>query len=486
MGSAMIDPALLAGLSPEERHALAAEVRAELARNNLADYSPYPKQRKFHRLGATKRERLLRAGNQQGKSLCLGAEMAMHLTGRYPSWWQGRRWTRPILAWAAGETAEATRDNPQRILLGFPGEEGTGMIPADCLALDTHDMYGLSSGAAGLYDYVRVKHVSGGWSMLRYKNYAQGRKKWQGPPVDFVWFDEEPDEDIYDEGLARTIATGGVAAMSFTPLQGMSSVVRRFLMEKSEERAEVCMTIYDAEHIDPDERDAIIRSFPAHERKARALGTPTLGSGRIYPVDEAAITVEPFKIPDLWPRLGGMDFGWDHPFAAVSVAHDLDTDCIYVHAGYRKSRAVPAIHASALRPWGEMLPWAWPQDGFQTEKGTGIQLAEQYRDQGLQMLHEHAQFLDTGDDTRISRTSVEAGLSEILTRMEDGRFKVFSSLHDWLEEFRLYHRKDGKIVKLGDDLMDATRYAVMMIRHAQRLTKRQSSVLDRPPPDWRA
>jgi hypothetical protein len=54
----------------------------------------------------------------------------------------------------------------------------------------------------------------------------------------------------------------------------------------------------------------------------------------------------------------------------------------------------------------------------------------------------------------------------MLDRMQTGRFKVFDHLNDWFEEFRMYHRKDGKIVKLGDDLMSATRYADMMKRHA--------------------
>jgi hypothetical protein len=61
---------------------------------------------------------------------------------------------------------------------------------------------------------------------------------------------------------------------------------------------------------------------------------------------------------------------------------------------------------------------------------------------------------------------VEAGIAELLTRMESGRFKVFAHLADWFEEFRLYHRKDGLIVKSNDDLMAATRYAMMMRRHA--------------------
>ena len=55
---------------------------------------------------------------------------------------------------------------------------------------------------------------------------------------------------------------------------------------------------------------------------------------------------------------------------------------------------------------------------------------------------------------------------EMLDRMHTGRLKVFSHLTEWFEEFRLYHRKDGKVVKEMDDLMSATRYALMMIRFA--------------------
>ena len=119
------------------------------------------------------------------------------------------------------------------------------------------------------------------------------------------------------------------------------------------------------------------------------------------------------------------------------------------------------MHAGAIRAWGKDLPWAWPRDGRrETLEGAGIALAEQYSAQGLNMLHTHAQFQD-------GSVSVEAGLLDILVRMEAGRFKVFSNHLDWFEEFRLFHRKDGKVVKEGDDLMAATRYALMMLRHAR-------------------
>jgi hypothetical protein len=82
-----------------------------------------------------------------------------------------------------------------------------------------------------------------------------------------------------------------------------------------------------------------------------------------------------------------------------------------------------------------------------------------YRKLGLNMISHHASWPDGSN-------SVEPGVTEMLERMQTGRFKVAASLSDWWEEFRMYHRKDGKIVKERDDLMSATRYAIMMIRYA--------------------
>jgi hypothetical protein len=62
--------------------------------------------------------------------------------------------------------------------------------------------------------------------------------------------------------------------------------------------------------------------------------------------------------------------------------------------------------------------------------------------------------------------AVEPGIMDMLTRMQSGRLKVFDHLGDWFAELRMYHRKDGKIVKERDDIMSATRYAVMSLRYA--------------------
>lgn len=220
------------------------------------------------------------------------------------------------------------------------------------------------------------------------------------------------------------------------------------------------MTIEDAAHYTPEQRAAIIASYPAHEREARTKGVPLLGSGRVFPVDEALIKVAPFAIPGHWPVLGALDFGWDHPTAAVRLAWDRDADCLYVTHAYRKKEATPLIHAAALAPWGDTLPWAWPHDGLAHDKGSGEALKDQYEVQGLNMLPEHATFEDGSN-------GVEAGLMAMLDRMQTARLKVFAHLDEWFEEFRLYHRKDGLVVKLADDLMSATRYGLMCLRFAE-------------------
>jgi len=397
------------------------------------------------------------AGNQLGKTLAGSFEVAIHLTGLYPDWWKGRRWNRPTKWWAAGVTGESTRDNPQRLLVGPPqdaGLRGTGAIPKNTLIDCT-----AARGVPDALDSILVRHTSGGTSTLLFKAYEKGREKWQGDTLDGVWFDEEPPIDIYSEGLTRTNATDGIVFMTFTPLLGVSEVVKRFLLDDSPDRNVIRMTIEDADHYSPEKRAQIIASYPEHEREARAMGVPILGSGRIFPVTEDHIKVEPFDIPAHWAQIGGLDFGYDHPFGAIKLAWDRDADCIYVTAEYRERQATPVIHAAALRPWGAWLPWSWPHDGLQHDKGSGEQLAEQYRAQNLNMLSERATFLD-------GTNGVEAGVIEMLDRMKTGRWKVFSTCTGWLEEFRLYHRKDGKIVKLDDDLISASRYGMMMMRHA--------------------
>jgi hypothetical protein len=219
------------------------------------------------------------------------------------------------------------------------------------------------------------------------------------------------------------------------------------------------MELEDVEHYTPERRQEILDQYPEHEREARARGIPSLGSGVVFPIADDKIECDPFAIPAEWHRINGFDFGYDHPFGAVNLAWHKDADVIYVTATYREEKQTPIIHAAAVKPWGDWIPCAWPHDGLQHDKGSGDALAGQYRTQGLEMLPEHATHEEGG-------FGVEAGITEMLDRMKTGRLKVFKNLGDWFAEKRSYHRKNGLIVKLRDDLMSATRVGIMMRRFA--------------------
>lgn len=454
---------------------LEKEAETRKNRNRLKIYRPYQKQTEFHLAGKSYRERLLMAGNQLGKTLCAGVEVAMHVTGRYPDWWDGWVINKPNRWWVSGVTGESTRDNPQRMLYGPYSDPGTGMVPFDAIKDKT-----TKRGMAESLDQLVIRYGGGGdiqagESIIGFKSYDQGREKWQGPTLDGVWFDEEPPEDIYTEGMTRTNVALGPVMLTFTPLLGMSNVVKRFLIDKIPGTNVTQMTIEDAEHYTPEQRAAIISSYPSHEREARAKGIPTMGSGRVFPIAEEYIKCQSFDIPAHWPQICGIDFGWDHPSAAVRMAWDRDNDVLYVIACYRHREQTPTMFSPSVKPWGNWLRWSWPHDGLQHGKDSGVQIALQYKEQGLNMLPERATFED-------GSSGLEAGVMEMLDRFQTGRLKVFSHLNDWFEEFRLYHRKDGLIVKVNDDLISATRYAMMMRRFAitKPINKNPIKVIQQP------
>ena len=160
----------------------------------------------------------------------------------------------------------------------------------------------------------------------------------------------------------------------------------------------------------------------------------------------------------------------------VWIAWDRDTDTMHVYDTYKRREASPAMHSAAIRAKGVWIPVAWPHDGLQHDKGGScITLAQQYREMGVAMLREHATF-PASRQSETGAYGLEAGLMEMFDRMQTGRLKVARHLNDWFEEFRLYHRDEGKVVKEGDDLMSATRVAMMMLRKAAVFRKPKVAV----------
>lgn len=184
----------------------------------------YPRQLEMFAAGTKHRERLFMAANRVGKTQAGAYEMAMHLTGEYPAWWPGKRWTRPVKAWAAGQSAKTTRDIIQEELLGPWGQFGTGMLRGDRVGKWTY-----KGGVSEAVEIIHVKHASGGWSKVSLKSYDQGIEAFMGTAQDFIWLDEEPPLSVYSECLLRTMTTNGLVLITFTPLLGFSEVVKMFL-----------------------------------------------------------------------------------------------------------------------------------------------------------------------------------------------------------------------------------------------------------------
>lgn len=400
----------------------------------------------FFEAGLAHRERLMCAANRVGKTEGVGGyELTLHLTGRYPDWWKGRRFNKPVRCWAAGDTGKTVREIVQFKLLGSPGSWGTGLIPGDSIERVVR-----GGGVPDTAEIVYVKHASGGISPLVMKSYEQRREAFQGTEQDFIWLDEEPPMDIYTECLLRTMTNNGQVIITFTPLQGMSEVVLSFLpggkLTESERGSKyvVIATWDDAPHLDNAVKEELWNSIPPYQRDARSKGIPQLGSGSIYPVPESDFTVDPFTIPIHWPKGYGMDVGWNFT-AAIWGAHDRQADTVYLFHGYKRSQAEPSIHVHAIKSPGDWIPgFIDPASRGRSQKD-GTQLFADYVALGLKL--------------GLADNGVESGLYSVWNRLSTGRLKVFKNLSGWLEEFRLYRRDEkGNVVKENDHYMDATRY----------------------------
>lgn len=441
--------------------AIKAELERRKSRRRFFDYYPetgplrrdlYQKHLAFFRAGSQYRERAAIAANRVGKTEGMGGyECVCHLTGLYPEWWDGKRFAHPIDAWASGDTSETVRDIIQAKLVGPPEKEedwGTALIPGDLIL----GVERRSHGVKNALESVMVRHVpTGGVSVLGFKSYEQGRKKFQGTAKHLIWNDEEPPEDVYDEELLRTMTCGGIVMNTFTPLSGITAIVLRFMPGgKMPDVMQVRFAIQadwdDVPHLDRKTKDELYAALPPHQREARSKGIPVLGSGAIYPVEEDIIKVQDFIIPAHWPRAYGFDVGWNCT-AAIWGALDRESETGYLYACYKRGKAEPPVHAAAIKGRGDWIPGVIDPASRGGSQRDGEKLLNLYQDEKL--------ILSTADN------AVEAGIHDVWTALSTGRLKVFKSLAPWFDEFRLYRRADngkGTIVKENDHLMDCTRY----------------------------
>lgn len=467
--------AVLARLSPADQRkvydglkAVQAHVERTKFYRMFPDTGPhrrsrYPKHMDLVRAMGTNRFCAFLGGNGTGKTE-LGAYVATcHATGEYPKWWDevfGWRMNRPATIWVAGDTKETVRDIVQRKLVGEPGQYGTGMIPGALIGKPV-----LRQNGNGSIDYVPVKHSSGKWSRIAFKSYDQRRESFQGTEQDLIWLDEECPPDIYQECVQRFRGKSaeGRLLLTFTPLSGITDVVSMFVPQfattfnpkeyEASNRAFVFCSWEDVPHLSEKEKAEKLANTLPHQRDARTLGVPSIGSGKVYQVPESDFIIDPLpSLPPHWPRIYGADFGFSNDTAVVFMAHDQDADCVYLYAEYSRPQAEPDVHAGAIKAMG----------------GTWIPGVGDYAGANLEGEKTLAVYKRLGLDIHNADKQVNAGVLDVMTRLSQGRLRVYSTCSKWLQEYRLYSRDDrGLIVKKADHLMDATRYAIRGLKRAK-------------------
>lgn len=441
-----------------------------------------PKHKAFFDAGKDYPERLFMAGNRTGKSIAGAFELACHLTGNYPSWWNGRVFDHPIDAWAVGKDARAVRDTAQKELLGAIGQWGTGMIPAHCLG-----KFWALQGTPQAVDVIQIRHKTGGWSQLGFKNYQQDIGSFMGTSRHAIWLDEECPISIYNECNVRTATTNGIMLVTFTPLDGLTRMVVNFcrkadflmsekpvvavdvdtddLDDESQElvgsmsaKAVVQAGWDDAPWLDEKTKARLLEDTEPHLREARRKGLPSMGSGNIYVTPLEDIHVEPFSIPNNWPRMYAMDVGWNRT-AALWAALDPVTDTLYFYDEHYMGKALPVVHAHSISSRGDWITGVIDPAARGRSPTDGGQLMTTYRELGLEL--------------RPAKNEVESGISNLQQRFGARKAKVFKTLIYFQKEYLLYARdKHGQVVKENDHLMDCARY---IVNNMQRMSSKSEN-----------
>ncbi len=445
-------------------------------RNKIASYYPdtgplrrdlYPKHLEFFAAGVDHSERLAICANRIGKTEGISCyELTCHATGRYPAWWPGRRFTGPITAWVAGKTAETTRDILQAKLLGATHRDpegdpkqvlglGTGMIPADAIVHTTP-----KGGLPGAIDTAWIRHESGGTSQIGFKSYGKDRDSFEGTEKDVICLDEEPPTEVDDECTMRLAATrpgqaNGLKIITFTPLEGYTEVVKKYLESTDPDKWFIQIGWNDAPHITQAEIDRLSKKYLPSQLRARSRGEPTIGEGAIYQLDIEELLIDDQEIPDHWLRGYAMDVG---KTGVVWGALNKQTDVLHLVREYYSEIYDTTKHIAAIKGVKDAdawMPGVIDPSSLQSSQIDGRRLYKVYADAGLNLA--------------TAENSVETGLDVVWGRMTTGRLKVFRSLNRWRNEYSRYHKIrvetltgiKSAVVKKDDHLMDATRYLCM-------------------------
>lgn len=412
------------------------------------------------------KQKMLLAANRVGKTFSAGYYMGCHLTQDYPENWKGFKFDHAITSIAGGVDNTQLKDVVQRELFGDvvaddKGKRFTGgwVHPHEIVSVEWNNQ------VTNLARKIMIKGQYG-LSSITLRAYSQSKTgsatlSFAGTSQDLIWIDECPPDALVGQLVTRTMTgnrgKGGHILYTMTPELGVTNLVQQFMEELLPGQMLIGPIAWDeCAHLTPEVQAQILSGLPPHEHDMRSKGTPFFGTGLVFPIAEDRIKIEPFDLTTRpWMRgIKGLDIGTTHPTAIAWVGYDPEDDTIYVVKGYKKKGEAAAVHAAAANAMWKQCPTIFPHDVDQTEPGSGKTARYYYEIAGLYNTYDFK-----NPDGSIY---IEPGIMDMYERMLTNRFKVFSDCEEFWQEFRMYHREDGKIVDKNDDMMSAVRYAAIM------------------------
>ena len=407
----------------------------------------HQKQMAFHR--CLKRNRWVFGGNRSGKTECGAVEAVWWARGIHP--YRANR--DGAEGWVVSLSYEVQRDVAQAKILRY-------------LDPDWIEEIVMSSGrkeapSRGIIDYMLIKNVFGGLSKIAFKSCDQGREKFQGASLDFVWFDEEPPLDIYRECKMRVLDKRGEIWGTMTPLKGLTWVYDEIYMNSGGD-PEVWhehIEWSDNPFLDKREIERVSASLDESELAMRRYGRFSVSEGAVYrEFDPSRDVVEPFDFPKEWQENVSIDPGLRNPLACLFFAVDWDGVIYVVGEWYEAGREV-GYHADKILDLADKLDWKRGSDGRlhalidsaagQRTLSGSKSVAELFFEHGIAV------------DTRVNK-ELWSGIARVKQYFAEGRIKIFSCCDNLIRELKSYWWGTGDSpVKKDDHALDALRYFVM-------------------------
>ena len=339
----------------ERVRAIEAEQKRRAAGDWLALYNTgdikHEKQLAFHK--CKKRNRWVFGGNRSGKTECGAVECVYMARGIHPY----RENRKDVCGWVVSLSQQVQRDVAQKKILHYLRKDQIEEIVMLSGRKDAPE--------SGVIDFIRVKNALGGTSVIGFKSCDQGREKFQGASLDFVWFDEEPPKDVYDECRMRVIDRKGDIFGTMTPLKGLTFVHSEIFLNRSGDK-EIWyefMEWSDNPYLDKTEIAALENTMDEAALQSRRYGRFACNEGLVYPeFDENIHVIEPFDVPKEWQDTISIDPGLNNPLSAHWYAVDFDDNVYVVFEHYEAGRDVD-YHAERIKRICERLDWKKDERG---------------------------------------------------------------------------------------------------------------------------